>query len=130
MVWQSRERNEWSRAIRQALAPAIAVSAGAADPFSLGDPPVAADLLRSAGFTSIDFADVREPVFYGSDVDAAFDALTSLYVVKDALAAANEPPDKPLQRLRGLLEAHMTPKGVFFDSRAWIMTARRPGGGG
>lgn len=113
MVWQSRERNEWSRAIRQALAPAIAVSAGAANPFSLGDPPVATDLLSAAGFTSIDFADVQEPVFYGSDVDAAFDALTSLYLVQDALASTNEPPDKPLQRLRDLLEGHMTPEGVF-----------------
>lgn len=35
MVWQSRARNEWSRAIRQALAPAIAVSAGAANRFHL-----------------------------------------------------------------------------------------------
>lgn len=130
MVWQSRARNEWSRAIRQALAPAIAVSAGAANPFALGDPPVATDLLSAAGFTSIDFADVQEPVFYGSDVDAAFDALTSLYLVQDALASTNEPPDKPLQRLRDLLEGHMTPEGVFFDSRAWIITARRAGGGG
>lgn len=113
MVWQSRARNEWSRAIRQALAPAIAVSAGAANPFALGDPPVATDLLSAAGFTSIDFADVQEPVFYGSDVDAAFDALTSLYLVQDALASTNEPPDKPLQRLRDLLEGHMTPEACF-----------------
>ncbi|RVE89876.1 class I SAM-dependent methyltransferase [Sinorhizobium meliloti] len=130
MVWQSGERNQWSRAIRQALAPAIAVSAGASTPFSLGDPQVATDLLSVAGFTSIDFTDVQEPVFYGSDVDAAFDALTSLYLVKDALAGTNEPPDKPLRRLRDLLEVHMTPQGVFFDSRAWIITARRLRGGG
>ncbi|WEX90963.1 class I SAM-dependent methyltransferase [Sinorhizobium garamanticum] len=128
MVWQSRERNEWSGAIRQALAPGVAVSAGAANPFSLGDPPIATQLLSAAGFTSIDFADVREPVFYGSDVDAAVDALTGLYLVKDALARTNEPPDKPLQRLRDLLEVHMTAEGVFFDSRAWIITARRVGG--
>ncbi|RUM23255.1 class I SAM-dependent methyltransferase [Rhizobium vallis] len=128
MVWQSRERNDWSGAIRQALAPATPVSAGAPNPFSLGEPAIATDLLHAAGFTSVDFVDVREPVFYGSDVDAAFDALSSLYLVTDALAQTNEPPDKPRQRLRDLLEEHMTAEGVFFDSRAWIITARRAEG--
>ncbi|MBX5176073.1 methyltransferase domain-containing protein [Rhizobium lentis] len=128
MVWQSQERNEWSGAIRQALAPGTVVSAGGPDPFSLGDPPIAKDLLSAAGFTSIDFADLREPVFYGPDVDAASDALAGLYLVKDALAHTDEPPGKPLQRLRELLEAHRTPEGVFFDSRAWIITARRAAG--
>ncbi|RUM00379.1 class I SAM-dependent methyltransferase [Rhizobium chutanense] len=128
MVWQSRERNDWSGAIRQALAPGTAVSTGGPNPFSLGDPPIARDLLSDAGFTSIDFADVREPVFYGPDVDAASDALAGLYLVKDALTRTDEPPDKPLRRLRDLLAAHMTPEGVFFDSRAWIITARRAAG--
>lgn len=125
MVWQSRERNAWSGAIRQALAPETAVSPGAPNPFSLGDPTVATELLGAAGFVSIDFAEVREPVFYGSNVEAAYDALISLYLVKDALAQTDEPPDQPLQRLRDLLEAHMTPEGVLFDSQAWIITARR-----
>ncbi|OWV87746.1 methyltransferase [Rhizobium sp. R635] len=127
MVWQSREHNEWSGAIRQALAPGTAVSADGPNPFSLGDPSTAKDLLSVAGFTSIDFADVREPVFYGPDVDAASEALAGLYLVKDALARTDEPPGKPLQRLRDLLEAHMTPEGVLFDSSAWIITARRAG---
>ena len=127
MVWQSREHNAWSGAIRQALAPGTAVSAGGPNPFSLGDPSTAKDLLSTAGFMSIDFVDVREPVFYGPDVDAASEALAGLYLVKDALARTDEPPGKPLKRLRDLLEAHMTPEGVFFDSRAWIITARRAG---
>ncbi|MFS2179228.1 SAM-dependent methyltransferase [Rhizobium pisi] len=128
MVWQSRERNGWSDAIRQALAPTTADSAGGPNPFSLGDPAIATGLLNVAGFTSIAFVDVREPVFYGPDVDTAFDALSNLYLVTDALARTNEPPDKPRQRLRDLLEVHMTPEGVFFDSRAWIITARRADG--
>lgn len=125
MVWQNQERNEWSGAIRQALTPETEVSANALTPFSLGDPIVATELLSTAGFVSIDFIDVREPVFYGPDVDTAFDALINLYLVKDALARTEETPDKALQRLRDLLEAHMTPEGVLFDSRAWIITARR-----
>ncbi|SCW76874.1 hypothetical protein SAMN02927900_04728 [Rhizobium mongolense subsp. loessense] len=125
MVWQSQERNEWSGAIRRTLAPGTAVSAAAFTPFSLGDPMIATDLLSTAGFVSIDFIDVREPVFYGPDVDSAFDALNDLYLVKDALARTDAAPDKALQRLRDLLETHMTTQGVLFDSRAWIITAHR-----
>ncbi|APO72513.1 SAM-dependent methyltransferase protein (plasmid) [Rhizobium gallicum] len=125
MVWQSQQRNEWSGAIRRTLAPATAVSADASMAFSLGDPTITTEFLSTAGFVSIDFTDVREPVFYGPDVDRAFDALIELYLVKDALARTDEAPDKALQRLRDLLEAHMTTEGVLFDSRAWIVTARR-----
>jgi SAM-dependent methyltransferase len=125
MVWQSQERNEWAGAIRRALAPGTAVSADAFTPFSLGDPTIATELLSKAGFVSIDFIDVREPVFYGPDVDTALDALIHLYLVKDALARTDEAPEKGLQRLRDLLEAHMTTEGVLFDSRAWIVTAHR-----
>lgn len=125
MVWQSQERNIWSGAIRQALAPGAAVTADSGKAFSLGDPAVARDLLSTAGFASVDFVEVQEPVFYGPDVDAAFDALTGLYMVKDALARADEPPELPLQRLRDLLDAHMTAEGVLFQSRAWIISAER-----
>jgi SAM-dependent methyltransferase len=125
MVWQTQDRNEWSGAIRQALSPAGALSAGSLTTFSLGDPTIVTDLLSKAGFVSLDFVDVREPVFYGPDVDTAFDALIGLNLVKDALARTDEPSHKVLQRLRDVLEAHMTPEGVLFDSRAWIITARR-----
>jgi hypothetical protein len=125
MVWQSPERNEWSGAIRRSLAPGTAVSPEALTPFSLGDPTVATEFLSTAGFVSIDFIDVREPVFYGPDVDRAFDALINLYLVKDALARTDEAPDRSLQRLRDLLDAHMTTEGVLFDSRAWIITAHK-----
>ncbi|NTF40607.1 class I SAM-dependent methyltransferase [Rhizobium rhizogenes] len=125
MVWQSQEQNAWSGAIRQALAPGTAISTNALTPFSLGDPAIATALLNAAGFVSVDFIDVREPVFYGPEVDTAFDALINLYLVKDALARTDKAPGAAMQRLRNLLEAHMTPEGVFFDSRSWIITARR-----
>jgi SAM-dependent methyltransferase len=125
MVWQSQERNEWSGAIQRALAPGAAASANAAAAFSLGDPAIATELLTRAGFVSIDFSDVREPVFYGPDAHRAFDSLIDLYLVKDVLAQAGEASDEASQRLRALLKAHMTAEGVLFDSRAWIITARR-----
>ena len=38
----------------------------------------------------------------------------------DAAAAA-----RALERLREMLAAHLSGNGVWFDSRAWIVTARR-----
>lgn len=125
MVWQSQEHNEWTGAIRRALAPGTAVSAEALKAFSLGDATIAKGLLRTAGFASIEFTDVREPVFYGHDVDKAFDAVIDLHHVKDALTRSDGGPDAAMHRLRDLLEAHMTKEGVLFDSRAWMITARR-----
>jgi ubiquinone/menaquinone biosynthesis C-methylase UbiE len=124
MVWQSHGRNEWATAIQGALAPEKAISAGTAPAFSLGDPDITAEILREAGFVSIDFAEVHEPVFYGADLDAAYDALLGLQFMKDPLARANA-DDAALQRLRHLLETHMSADGVLFDSRAWIITAHR-----
>ena len=68
---------------------------------------------------------MRESVFYGPDVDAAFAALNNFQFVREALARTDEPPAKISQQLRDLLERHMTANGVLFDSRAWIITARR-----
>jgi SAM-dependent methyltransferase len=128
MVWQCQGRNEWATAIQRALAPGIAISASAATPFSLGDPAIAAEILRASGFVSVDFAEVHEPVFYGLDVEAAYDALIGLQLVKDPLARADVDVDAALRRLRDLLDAHMTADGVLFDSRAWIITALRANG--
>lgn len=128
MVWQSEEHNKWSGAIRQALAPGSTISEKAGKAFSLADPAIATKLLSNAGFTAIDFIDVREPVFYGPDVDSAVDALSHLYMVKDALSHTDGTADQSLQRLHDLLEAHMTSEGVLFHSRAWIITADRAEG--
>lgn len=124
MVWQAPERNEWAIVIREALAPGSVASAGAA--FSLGDRAVATRLLAGAGFASIGFAEVREPVFYGADVDAAHEAVTDLGFAQEALAGASASAARDAdRRLRDLLDAHLTPDGVLFDSRAWIVTAVR-----
>jgi len=99
LVWQSYARNEW--------ATALGVSP---EPFSLADPETSRGVLERAGFPGVGFADVHEPVFYGGDVDAAFEWA-------NAFAALGE------DDLRRVLAAHATEDGVFFDSRAWILTA-------
>ena len=129
MVWQAGDRNEWQVAIRRSLAgpegSAAVVSAGP-DPFSLADPPAVRAILEAAGFADVAFAGVREPVWYGLDVTAAFDWVRGFAFTREMLnrmdpAAAA----RALGRLRELLAAHLSDDGVWFDSRAWIVTARR-----
>jgi hypothetical protein len=129
MVWQARERNEWDAAIRQSLAAAenpAALPAAGPDPFSLADPPAVQQILEAAGFADVAFTDVHERVYYGPDVAAALDwvrsfACTSKILKRlDPAAAA-----RAGRRLREALAARLSGDGVWFDSRAWIVTARR-----
>jgi SAM-dependent methyltransferase len=126
LVWQNQDRNEWARAFQQAIEPASAACGSTPAAFSLGEPEITDGILSAAGFVSVEFSEVREPVFYGQDVDSAYDNLVGLQQHRlagmDEAAAA-----QALQRLRALLGTHLTADGVIFDSRAWIVTARRAG---
>ncbi|ATQ42747.1 class I SAM-dependent methyltransferase [Caulobacter mirabilis] len=124
LVWQDRDRNEWATAIRDALAPGEPPPSGG-PAFSLADRMGTSGVLTEAGFASIDFADVHEPVFYGPDADAAYDAVVELFAGRDILTDPTPEAGRTRERLRSLVEAHSTSDGVLFDSRAWLVTARR-----
>jgi len=129
MVWQAHDRNEWEMAIRRSLTgsegPAAVASAGP-DPFSLADPPAVTGILEAAGFADVTFTDVREPMYFGPDVATALEWIRGFACTGDVLdrldpgAAA-----RALGRLRVTLAEHNGGRGVRFDSRAWIVTARR-----
>jgi SAM-dependent methyltransferase len=126
LVWQDRDRNEWASAIRQTLTAATATPTCGADPFSLADPTVTEGILAAAGFAEVSFTDVHEPVYYGPDSATAFDAVLRLWEFKDLLANLDAvTAEQARTRLRATLAAHNTDGGVYFDSRAWIITARR-----
>ena len=128
MVWQAPERNEWDVAIRQSLGPqaAAAVASGGPDPFSLADPPTVTQILEAAGFADVTFTDVREPVYYGPDVAAALDWVRGFTSTSEALKRLDRAAaTRAVQHLRETLAAHTGADGVWFDSRAWIITARR-----
>jgi hypothetical protein len=125
LVWQSEERNEWATAIRQALTDgASAAPASALNPFSLADPDLIRSILGAAGFVEVDVSDVHEPVYYGPDTSAALDFVRDMKrpILARLDAAAAE---RTLARLRETIVAHDTGSGVLFDSRAWLVTARR-----
>jgi SAM-dependent methyltransferase len=129
MVWQDRERNEWDVAIRRSLEAAewpVADASGGPDPFSLAAPPTVKEILRATGFAGVTFSDVHEPVYYGPDVAAALDWVHGFWCISEALkrldpAAATRADE----RLRQALAAHLSDDGVWFSSRAWIITAHR-----
>jgi SAM-dependent methyltransferase len=125
LVWQAAERNEWEVAIDAALG---VTPTPAFHPFSLGDPDATTRILDRAGFGEIGFAWVREPVFYGRDVEEALAWVRGFSTTRDALAALD--PDgaaRALERLRAMLAEHRGDDGVLFDSRSWLITARRNG---
>jgi SAM-dependent methyltransferase len=126
LVWQSRDRNEWATAISQALPTPSAPPADGPGPFSLADPAVTEDLLTAAGFADVTFTDIHEPVYYGPDGATAHDAVLRLLGFNDRLADLDTTTATDARaQLRTTLDAHDTGDGVHFDSRAWLVTARR-----
>ena len=128
MVWQAHARNEWAVSIRSSIlgeeAPQAEAPATAAA-FSLGDPAATARILGAAGFADAAFAEVRQPVHYGPDVSAALDFVQGFSTVQRMLAPLDPASaQRSLDRLREILAAHGGQDGVWFDSRAWIVTAR------
>ncbi|MDT5336320.1 MAG: hypothetical protein QOD90_1825 [Mycobacterium sp.] len=125
LVWQERDRNEWATAIRQTLPGTTAAPSGP-NAFSLADPAVTEGILTAAGFAEVSFTDVHEPVYYGPDGATACDAVLRLLKFEDQLATLDAvAAEQARTRLRATLDAHDTGDGVYFDSRAWLVTARR-----
>jgi SAM-dependent methyltransferase len=118
MVWQSHDANEWSVAIQQGPARPSAA-------FSLADPTSVAAILDAADFARPTFADVREPVYYGHSVEAALGWVGRFQVTREMLQSLDlAAAERARERLRETLTKHWRDQGVWFDSRAWIVTAR------
>jgi SAM-dependent methyltransferase len=130
LVWQSKELNEWFVSIQQALTVgtfAPAIRKDEPDPFSLADPNVVERILGAAGLAEARFTDVNKPVYYGEDVNAALEWVSGFFYTKNCLQHMDSASaERALHRLRETLTAHATEGGVWFNSRAWIVTASRP----
>ena len=127
LVWQHRDRQEWDAVISEVFAGEQPAPAPAADPFSLADPATAGTILTAAGFTAVNVTGVHEPVYYGPDAASALRVMLSLQMTKDLLAPLDAArTGHALGQLRATLTTHQGSGGVFFDSHAWLITARRP----
>ena len=56
---------------------------------------------------------------------AALDWVRGFTCTSETLRQRTPPPRRALERLREALAAHLSEDGVWFDSRAWMITARR-----
>jgi SAM-dependent methyltransferase len=127
LVWQDSSRQAWHAAVQLALtddvgAPSIPASHAA---FSLADPAKVHALLSGAGFVDVRLAEVREPVYYGADLASALHAIRSLRMTSEMLGDLDDTAtDRALSRLRTIADVG-DDGGVWFDSYAWLVTARR-----
>jgi SAM-dependent methyltransferase len=122
LVWQDQTENEWSGALAEALG---IDTDPTAQPWSLADPDVVHATL--ADFVDVDLVDVHAPMFWGDDAETAFGFVTGLSNTHDVLSGLDAGGRASVeQRLRDLMAAHLGAAGVLFDSRAWVVTARRP----
>jgi len=127
LVWQSQHRNEWATAIDAALSPGKPTPGPAhgANPFSLAQ-PAEVESTGAAGFSDVGFEDVHEPVFYGPDAESAYEIVCSMSMTRDVLSRLGTSEARSARaRRRRLLADHETSQGVAFDSRAWLVTAKR-----
>jgi SAM-dependent methyltransferase len=126
MVWQAGRQNEWFTSIERAVAGPPVAAPPEMDPFSLADRTTAEQVLARAGFGEVAFTEVHVPVYYGPDVGAAVEWVGRFSYVTDALQRLDAASTaRARERLVETLGAHATTDGVWFDSRAWIVTARR-----
>ncbi len=130
MVWQAHEHNEWAVAIHQSLGGSGGegtLAGQGPDPFSLAHPPTVNGILTAAGFVGIAFTGVQQPVYYGPDVATALAWVRGFTCTNEVLKRLDPAAgSRALARLRNALTARMSDDGVWFNSRAWIVTARRP----
>jgi ubiquinone/menaquinone biosynthesis C-methylase UbiE len=128
LVWQGPEHNEWIRELSAALAAGrdLPVPPTAAPgPFAQADPQAAKAVLAGAGFAHIELDGLREPMWFGSDAEDAHHFVLGLMGwMLDGLD--DHERGRALDNLRATVTAHDTGHGVFYQSAAWLIRARRP----
>jgi SAM-dependent methyltransferase len=127
LTWQPLERNEWISAFRAALAAGRELPApppNAPGAFSLSDPDQVRGLLTSAGYVDVRLHGLSERMYFGRDVDDAFEFVSRQHagMVNDLDADTRA---RAFDSLRVSMADHHTDRGVLYDSAAWLIEARR-----
>jgi SAM-dependent methyltransferase len=130
LTWQGPAENQWIREFSAAMAAGRDISPPPPSPevpgpFSLSDPDVIRGLLTGIGFVDIAVTGSSEAMWFGDDIDDAFDFVSGLLgwmlegLDLDGRAVA-------LDALRDTIAAHQTPEGVLYPSATWTITAAKP----
>lgn len=137
VCWQELDRNPWAAVPLRALmarmpdvpAPAL-LDPGTPGPFGLADRARVEALLHAAGFAEVKISSHTTSVHFGAalTLDEAVDYCRQLGPASRFLGDA--PPERRpelLETLREALAPHVSPRGLWMDAAAWLVSARNPG---
>jgi SAM-dependent methyltransferase len=131
LVWQSLAENEWMREFRRIAAAGRDMPTpppNAPGPFAFADPEYTRTVLAAAGFADVQSIAMHEPMWFGTDADAAFSFVKDMGFMRWMLGSLDASTrTDALAEMRTSVEAHAQPEGVLYDSGAWLVTARRSG---
>jgi hypothetical protein len=100
---------------------------GGPGPFSLADPDRTRQLLTDARFEDVDVREITEQTLLGENARDATEFLDGTSMARLLFEDVDaETEQKAIDAVRGLLEAHEQPDGVWLGSAAWLVTATRP----
>jgi SAM-dependent methyltransferase len=126
-TWQPLSENEWIREFSTTMAAGRELPQpppDAAGPFSLADPEQISALLSDAGFTAVTIDGTVAPMWFGANIDDAFDFVYGLLAWM--LADLNDDQSSEARdALRASIAAHATNNGVLYRSAAWTTRAVR-----
>jgi SAM-dependent methyltransferase len=131
LCWQDLPFNDW---IMVPAGPALSYvpfpdlgPEGAPGPFSLADADRIRRILTEAGFEGIEINEITEQVFLGEDAADATDFLQGTGMARVLFEGADADTErKAIDAVRGALEAHEQPEGIWLGSAAWLVAATRP----
>ncbi len=130
LSWQPLAVNEWVQAIRTALSAGRALPEpplGAPGPFGLAERDVIDRILTGSGFHDIRIDTRSEQLRLGESIDDAFSFVSTMGITRGMLGGLDEgTAGRALEELRASLADHATADGVYFQSAAFLTTARRP----
>ena len=124
LTWQRAVRQEWFNAFTSALTGRrLEPDPNVPGPFSLSDPNRIRQVLTQAGFTDVECTDVAEATTYGRTAEEAHQLLLGL--MGWMLDGRDERQRASAEQgLWNTLASHEAADGVWYDSAAWLVTAR------
>ena len=130
LCWQDLPLNDWvmvpaGAALSYVSFPDLGPE-GASGPFSLADPDRTRRVLMDAGFEHVELNEVMEQVFLGDTAADATEFLQGTGMARLLFEGAEaETERKAIDAVRGVLEAHEQPEGMWLGSAAWLVAATR-----
>jgi SAM-dependent methyltransferase len=137
VCWQELARNPWAEIPLRALMARLPTSPvpglmdpDAPGPFAFADREKIEALLGAAGFSEVTIASHASSVNLGAalTLDEAVDYCRQIGPAARFIAdAPAERRPELLALLREALAPHVTPRGLWMDAAAWLVSARNPG---